>query len=125
MTKVCINNKKAVEMDIREGDVLEVTSPRGSIKALAYPHPGISPDAVAMPIGGGHLGGGRYSKERGSNVFSILEPLTDDKTGALAWGATRVSLRKTGDWVRLSKFENTKPDISEDTHRKIIPLTKG
>ena len=124
-TWVEINNKKAEEMDIREGDVVEVTSPRGSIKALAYPHPGISPDAVAVPIGGGHLGGGRYSKERGSNVFSILEPLTDDKTGALAWGATRVSLRKTGDWVRLSKFENTKPDISEDTHRKIIPLTKG
>ena len=124
-TWVEINNQKARDMDIREGDVLEVISPNGSIKALAYPHPGISPDAVAIPLGGGHLGGGRYSKGRGANVLSILEPLSDEITGALAWSATRVSVKKTGDWVRLSKFENTKPDIAEDTHQKIIPLTKG
>ena len=57
-TWVEINMKKAEEMGIKEGDVVEVTSEQGSIEALAYPHPGISPDVVAIPVGQGHKGGG-------------------------------------------------------------------
>ncbi len=124
-TWVEINMKKAEEMGIHEGDVVKVTSDQGSIEALAYPHPGISPDIVAIPVGQGHKGGGRYAKDRGANVFSILSPITETETGALAWSATRVNVRRTGEWIRLPKFENTAPDLAEDSHRKIIPLTSG
>ena len=124
-TWVEINLKKAEEMGINEGDVVKVTSEQGSIEALAYPHPGISPDVVAIPVGQGHKGGGRYSKDRGANVLSILSPVTESETGALAWAATRVNVRRTGEWIRLPKFENTAPDLAEDGHGKIIPLTSG
>ena len=124
-TWVEINMKKAEEMGINEGDVVKVTSEQGSIEALAYPHPGISPDVVAIPVGQGHKGGGRYAKDRGANVLSILSPVTESETGALAWAATRVNVRRTGEWIRLPKFENTAPDLAEDGHRKIIPLTSG
>ncbi len=124
-TWVEINLKKAEEMGIKEGDVVKVTSEQGSIEALAYPHPGISPDVVAIPVGQGHKGGGRYSKDRGANVLSILSPVTESETGALAWAATRVNVRRTGEWIRLPKFENTAPDLAEDGHRRIIPLTSG
>ena len=124
-TWVEINMKKAEEMGINEGDVVKVTSDQGSIEALAYPHPGISPDVVAIPVGQGHKGGGRYAKDRGANVLSILSPVTESETGALAWAATRVNVRRTGEWIRLPKFENTAPDLAEDGHRKIIPLTSG
>ena len=122
-TWVEINLKKAEELGIKEGDVVEVTSEQGSIEALAYPHPGISPDVVAIPVGQGHKGGGRYSKDRGANVLSILSPVTESETGALAWAATRVNVRPTGEWIRLPKFENTAPDLATDGHRRIIPLT--
>ncbi len=124
-TWVEINLKKAEEMGINEGDVVRVTSEQGSIEALAYPHPGISPDVVAIPVGQGHKGGGRYAKDRGANVLSILSPVTESETGALAWAATRVNLRRTGEWIRLPKFENTAPDLAEDGHGRIIPLTSG
>ena len=124
-TWVEINMKKAEEMGINEGDVVKVTSDQGLIEALAYPHPGISPDVVAIPVGQGHKGGGRYAKDRGANVLSILSPVTESETGALAWAATRVNVRRTGEWIRLPKFENTAPDLAEDGHRKIIPLTSG
>ena len=124
-TWVEINMKKAEEMGINEGDVVKVTSEQGSIEALAYPHPGISPDVVAIPVGQGHKGGGRYAKDRGANVLSILSPVTESETGALAWAATRVNVRRTGEWIRLPKFENTAPDLAEDGHGKIIPLTSG
>jgi anaerobic selenocysteine-containing dehydrogenase len=123
-TWVEINLKKAKELDIKEGDVLRLTSAQGaSIEALAYPHPGISPEVVAVPVGQGHRAGGRYAKDRGSNVLSILTPLEDTDTGGLAWAATRVKIDKTGQWVRLPRFENTAPDLAVDEDQHIIQIT--
>ena len=122
-TPVEINIKVADDMGIREGDVIEVTSPYGAIEALAYPHPGMPPDTVSIPIGQGHSAGGRYAEGRGANVMSILSPATDTGTGALAWAATRVQIRKTGRRDRLPKFENTVPETPMDEERRIIQIT--
>ena len=122
-TWIEINHKKAEELGISEGDVIRVVSPDGAIEALAYPHPGASPDVVSVPIGQGHQGGGRYSKDRGANVLSILAPRTDEETGALAWASTRVRLEKTGSWVRLPRFENSAPDRAVDEDQRVIKLT--
>ena len=122
-TWVEISMKVAERMDIKEGDVIKVESDQGSIEALAYPHPGVSPDIVSIPIGQGHAAGGRYAEGRGSNVLSILSPLTDKDTGALAWAATRVRIQKTGEWVRLPRFENSAPDLAVDEDHQIIQIT--
>jgi len=122
-TWVEINIRKAEELDIREGDIIRITSPQGSIEALAWPSPAAAPDALGVPIGQGHTAGGRYSENRGSNVLSILSPVADKDTGALAWAATKVRIEKTGNWKRLSKFENTKPDLSIDPNQAIIKVT--
>ena len=123
-TWVEINTARAGEMDIKEGDVLRLTASNGqSIEALAYPHPGISPDVVAVPMGQGHAGGGQYEDGRGSNVMSVLDSLEDSATGALAWAATRVNVAKTGDWTRVPRFENTAPDLATDEDQHIIKLT--
>jgi hypothetical protein len=37
--------------------------------------------------------------------MDVLEPSLVDGTGALAWANTRVRLSKTGDSVKVSKFE--------------------
>ena len=122
-TWVEINLNTAEEMNIKEGDVVKVESPHGSIEALAYPHPAVAPDVAAIPIGQGHTGGGRYSLNRGSNVLSILSPKTDQDTGALAWAATRVKLSKTGKWTRLPKFEGVAQDLSEDEEGRVIKVS--
>jgi molybdopterin-containing oxidoreductase family iron-sulfur binding subunit len=120
-----INLKVAEEMDLKEGDFVKVTSPVGSIEALAFPHPGMSPEVVSIPIGQGHSAGGRYAEKRGANVLSILLPLTDGETGALAWASTRVNIEKIEGWERLPKFENAAPDLAEDEDGQIIQLTPG
>ena len=122
-TWIEINLRLAEELDIREGDVIKVTSPRGSIEALAYPHPGVPPYTVSVPFGQGHIEGGRYAKGRGANVFSILAPLTDSESGAFAWAATKVNIEKTDEWVRVPKFENTVPETPVDEHHHIIEIT--
>ena len=121
-TWVEINLKVAEEMGIGEGDVVRVTSPHGAIEALAFRHPGMPPDVVSVPIGQGHRAGGRYAQGRGGNVLSILAPLTDASTDALAWAATRVRIEKTGRWVRLPKFENTVPDMPVDEEGEIVQI---
>jgi anaerobic selenocysteine-containing dehydrogenase len=104
--------------------VVRITSPAGSIEALAYPHPGISPTVVSVPTGQGHISKDRYSEKRGANIFSILSSeLVDEQTGALAWAATRVNIEKTGEWERLPKFENVAPDLATDDDHHIIQLT--
>ena len=124
LTWVEINMRVAEEMGIKEGDVINVRSPHGSIEALAYPHPGGPTGVVSIPMGQGHAAGGRYAEGRGSNVLSILSPLKDSETGALAWAATRVRIEKTGRSSTLPRFENSAPDLAVDEERLIIPLTQ-
>jgi anaerobic selenocysteine-containing dehydrogenase len=101
-----------------------VSSPEGSIEAVAYPHPGAPTDVVSIPMGQGHAAGGRYAEGRGSNVLSILSPLKDSDTSALAWAATRVRIEKTGRSTSLPTFENSAPDLAVDEDQIIIPLTQ-
>ena len=124
-TWIEINLNKAKELGIKEGDVIKVKSEYGEIEAFAYPHPGVSPDVLAIPIGQGHESGDRYSSARGANVLSILSPATDEESGAWAWASTRVSISLTGNNSPLSKFENIAPDLSVDEGGHIIKITSG
>ena len=122
-TWVEINARVAENLDMSEGDVIKITSPRGSIEALAFPHPGVPPDTVSVPFGQGHSNQGRYAKDRGANVFAILAPLQDSNSGAFAWAATKVNIEKTDEWVRVPKFENTVPEAPVDEHHRVYEVT--
>lgn len=91
-----INPKTAAQLRIAQGDLVEITSRHGSVRAPAILSPGIAPDMVAMPIGQGHQKFTRFATGRGANPLSIVAPLTERETGALAWAATRVKLARVG-----------------------------
>jgi anaerobic selenocysteine-containing dehydrogenase len=91
-----LNPKTAEGFNIHAGDLVEITSQHGSLRAPAVLSPGIAPDFIAMPIGQGHENFGRYASGRGANPLSILAPLTEPETGSLAWAATRVKLARVG-----------------------------
>jgi len=98
-----LNPRTANELGVDEGDILEVSSPAGSLRAPVWITQGIRPDTVAMPIGQGHTSFGRYATGRGANPLSILSAQVDSRTGAFAWGATRVNLTPTGERIRFVK----------------------
>jgi anaerobic selenocysteine-containing dehydrogenase len=91
-----INEKKARDLGIAQGDIVEVTSTQGSVRAPAFLNPGLAPDAIAMPVGQGHTNFTRYATNRGVNPISILAPVTIPETGTLAWSATRVKIARVG-----------------------------
>ncbi|MBI5436291.1 MAG: molybdopterin-dependent oxidoreductase [Nitrosomonadales bacterium] len=100
-----IHPKKAAELRIAEGDIVEVTGKNGSIKAQAYLFPGIHPDAISVPLGRGHEALGRYARGYGVNPFQILDAVFDKETGELALHETRVKVSKTGQRVIVVKDE--------------------
>jgi anaerobic selenocysteine-containing dehydrogenase len=91
-----INPKSAERLRIAPGDLVEIRSQHGSLRAPAILSPGIAPDIIAMPIGQGHENFSRFASGRGANPLAILAPLTERETGALAWAATRVKLARVG-----------------------------
>jgi anaerobic selenocysteine-containing dehydrogenase len=108
-TWVELNDKTADRMDVKEGDVIRITSSKGSIRAVAYPTPAAPLDVISVPLGQGRRHGSEYATDRpgteSSNVMGILETTTVEGTGSLAWAATRVQLSKTGESVSISKLE--------------------
>jgi anaerobic selenocysteine-containing dehydrogenase len=91
-----INEKKAHELGIAQGDLIEVTSTQGSVRANAFLNPGIAPDAVAMAVGQGHTNFTRYASNRGVNPIAILASAAVAGTESLAWSATRVKIARVG-----------------------------
>jgi len=89
-----INPRTAAEMGIGFGDLVEVTSPQGAMRLPAVIYPGIRPDMVAIPLGQGHRGMGRYARGRGSNPLVLLAASIGGKEPQPAWHATRVRLTR-------------------------------
>ncbi len=100
-----LHPKTAAKLGIVEGDIVEVTSRSGSVKAQAYVFPGIHPDAISIPLGNGHTALGRWAKDVGVNAFGILDQVVDKETGELALNETRVKISKTGKRVFIVKDE--------------------
>ena len=119
-----INAKVAKDMNIKEGDIIRIASNFGNIEAIAYPNPGTPTDVICVPLGQGHLGGGRFSEKRGANILSILAPLNVKTSGALAWASTKVNITNTGKWRRLPKFENDVSEFPTDYEQHIIKITR-
>ena len=114
-----INPATAEELGLRDGDLVDIESPGGTISAPVLTYPGIMPNVVAMPIGQGHTEYGRYAAGRGSNPIEILASQMDAETGGLAWNATRVRLNPTGRRANLVRTSG----LSRDLGRGIIQTT--
>jgi len=92
-----INPQTAERLQLAQGDLVDITSSQGTLRAPVMLFPGIAPDMVAMPVGQGHDTFTRYASGRGANPIAILAPATEPETGTLAWAATRVKITRAGD----------------------------
>ncbi len=105
-----INPKTAAELGISFGDLVEVTSPQGSLRVSAVIYPGIRPDMVAIPLGQGHRDMGRYAKGRGANPLQLLAVTMEGSEYQPAWNATRVRIKRIsekGDMVTAGNPEGS------------------
>ncbi|MBM3274078.1 MAG: molybdopterin-dependent oxidoreductase [Candidatus Sericytochromatia bacterium] len=114
-----INPHTCEKLGLKQYDEVEIESDHGKVVLGVVPFPGLPEDVVGVPIGYSAKHGTRYDSEAGGNVFdatqkadpgrgadarALLADKTEPAGGGLAWGATRVSLRKTGKRVPLGKL---------------------
>ena len=92
-----INPATAERLRLAQGDLVDVTSSQGTLRAPVMIFPGIAPDMVAMPVGQGHETFTRYASGRGVNPIAILASAAESETGAIAWASTRVKIARAGD----------------------------
>jgi anaerobic selenocysteine-containing dehydrogenase len=80
-TWVEVNPETASRLGISDGDWVWVESPKAKIKAKVRLYQGTMPDVVNIPFGLGHISGGRWTKNIGSNPYQLIsediDPLTD------------------------------------------------
>jgi anaerobic selenocysteine-containing dehydrogenase len=76
-----LNPKTATQLNIADGDLVEVSTEHGSARVPAVLYPAIRPDVIAMPYGQGHTLYGRYAANRGVNP-SVLNPALQGTIGA-------------------------------------------
>ncbi len=105
--------ESASRLGLREGDLVRVSSPHGTIELPAYVSESLHPGAVAVPIGQGHTAYGRYAKDRGANPIALLAG--EASPGGLAFLSVKVALTKTGGRRPLAKTQAT----ADQDHREI------
>ena len=118
-TWVEVHPDTARRLGLANGDVVTVTSPHGRIEALAYLYPGVRPDTVALPIGQGHTAYGRNARNRGANPLELLGADATDRSGALAFCSTRVTLAKTGRTAPLATTEGSPRQLGRGVARAV------
>ena len=104
-TWVEMNPATADELGIENDDILQITSPAGTVEVSVYRYPAIRPDTIAIPFGQGHTAYGRYAEGRGVNPADLFS-LTYNEAGDLAFAAMKVSVKKVGKIRELARFES-------------------
>lgn len=100
-----MNPETANELGIENDDVVQITSPVGTVEVSVYRYPAIRPDTIAIPFGQGHTAYGRYAQGRGVNPADLFS-LTYNEAGDLAFGAMKVSIKKVGSKRELARLES-------------------
>jgi anaerobic selenocysteine-containing dehydrogenase/Fe-S-cluster-containing dehydrogenase component len=121
-----LHPEAAARLGIERGDIVEVTTQAGKVRAPAYLYLGIRPDTIGLAIGQGHAsaarldvfepkkadrnaiqwGYGRYARGIGARTQDLLAPRTD-RAGGLALVSTKATLAKTGDHETLVSTEGS------------------
>ncbi len=94
------------KLGLKEGQHLTITTAAGKITAPAYRYMGVRPDTVAIALGQGHTGYGRFAKNVGVNAFDLV-PSGWDTAGGLALSATKGAVTVEADVSQLVTTEGS------------------
>jgi anaerobic selenocysteine-containing dehydrogenase len=91
-----LNPETAEQLQVGDRERVRITSDEGTIEASARVTRRVVPGAVAIPVGLGKKGGGRWSAGRGANPLRLLSVNRESVSGLPDPGATRVRVSRLG-----------------------------
>ncbi len=83
-----VHPSTAKRLGIREGAHLTVETSAGKVTAPAYIFMGVRPDTVAIALGRGHAGYGRFAQNIGVNAYDLVSNGWDS-SGGLSFGTVK------------------------------------
>ena len=113
-----INPETARQLNIDKGDLVTLRSQHGSIKAVAYPYPGIAQGVLAMPIGLGHTSFGRYARSETGNPVQLASGQLDP-AGGLLLSLASVAIEKAGRIVPVANTDGSGYQHGRNLARRI------
>lgn len=105
------------EMQLANGDLVEIDAGHGKLVAPAYRHAGMHADQVAMPLGLGRTACGAIGDGIGPNGFALR--LVGD--GRLLSSGLPVTLRKVAGHEALAVAQGS--DVIDRARRPVVPTT--
>ncbi len=106
--------RTAEPLGLEDGDVVELSSPAGTVRAPVRLYRGLRTDVVAVPMGQGHDAYGRNAEGRGVNPLDLLPAGGDGRTGALALAGTTVEVTAVGERERLVNAQGSDTDLDRE-----------
>jgi molybdopterin-containing oxidoreductase family iron-sulfur binding subunit len=103
-----VSPETARVIDLREGEIVRLTTPHGSVEAPVYLYPGLRNDVVAMPLGLGHTEYGDFARGRGANALDLLGA---GQGGFVPYVGMRVQVTKTRGYKKLAKTEGNPREL--------------
>src|SRR4029077_3878390 len=106
-----VPTETATKMGLKRGDLVELTSPHGSVEVPAYPTDLVHPGVVAVAMGQGHKFPGAFANEGnaatgtssqagylnvGANPMELLPGAVDPASGGLPHLAVKVTIPASG-----------------------------
>ncbi len=92
---VLVHPATAAKLGVGDNDLLTLATDKGSLDVGVEVHPFVREDTVALALGDGHTGAGRYADGTGVNVAALLGAQRDG-SGCLAWQGARVRATAKG-----------------------------
>ncbi|MFC1821546.1 molybdopterin-dependent oxidoreductase [Thermodesulfobacteriota bacterium] len=89
-----IHPETAGDYNLKQGDRIILTSPKGHLKVRVNIFEGSMPGVVFLPLGFGHTAYDDYQKGRGENPYKIMDGGENPLSGQTEWWETRVQLQK-------------------------------
>ena len=71
-TPVLMHPETAADLKVKEGGLVALQRDGETLEAPVYPWEGILPEVMVMAAGQGHIGLGRFARDKGSNPFQLL-----------------------------------------------------
>ena len=105
-TVVEMHAETALAIGVVDGDMVTVRTAAGELTAPAFVYIGIRPDTLAVQVGRGHTGAGRYALA-GENAWTLFAGGEDARSGAAALSNTRATVTKASGHQRIVTIEGS------------------
>jgi len=114
-----VHPETAQKLSIKDGDLVNLQSPHGTVEAPAYVYHGISPNTVAMPLGQGHTNYGRFANNQSNNPLNVLPGDPDPSSRGIIRALSGVTLKRKEAAVKLAHTDGSRYQFKRELAQSV------